>query len=249
MTMVKKSEIPKHIVDTSLALAAERGWRELSLTDIAAAADVPIGTLIKTYRSKSKILAAYARRVDEAVADGAETGDLDQPVRDRIFDVLMRRFDAMKADRDALRAIARDIRREPLSALGAGCSVLCSMATMLETAGVSSSGTAGLVRAKGLSAIYLSVLRVWLDDDTEDFSRTMAALDRNLDKAERAMAFLCRRRGATRASSSPSRTSARCRWSRCCRAVRAARCTTRRTTWATSPGTKAPSARRSPPAT
>lgn len=197
MTMVKKAEIPKHIVDTSLALAAERGWRGLSLADIAAAADLPIGTVIKTYRGKPAILAAYARRLDETVADGSETGDLDQPVRDRIFDVLMRRFDAMKSDREALRAIARDLRREPLSALSAGCSVLCSMATMLEAAGVSASGTAGLVRAKGLSAIYLSVLRVWLEDDTEDLSRTMAALDRNLEKAERAMAFLCRRRGPT----------------------------------------------------
>lgn len=198
MTMVKKAEIPKHIVDTALKLAAERGWRDLSLADIAVAADLPIGTVIRTYRSKPAILAAYARRLDEAVADGSEIGDLDQPVRDRIFDVLMRRFDAMKADRDGLRAIARDLRREPLSAASAGCSVLCSMATMLEAAGVSSSGTLGLIRAKGLSAIYLSVLRVWLTDDTEDSSRTMAALDRGLDKAERAMAFVCRRRGATK---------------------------------------------------
>ena len=33
--MVKKADIPKHIVDTALALAAERGWRGLKLVDIA----------------------------------------------------------------------------------------------------------------------------------------------------------------------------------------------------------------------
>ncbi len=196
--MVKKAEIPKHIVDTALKLAAERGWQELKLVDIASAADLPLATVIGTYRSKSAILSAYGRSIDAAVAKGSDLGDLDQPVRDRVFDVVMRRFDAMKANRDGLRVIARDLRRDPLSALCAGGSVLCSMATMLEAAGVSANGTAGLVRAKGLSAIYLSVLRVWLEDDTEDLSRTMASLDRNLDKAERAMTFLCRRRGATK---------------------------------------------------
>jgi len=196
--MVKKADIPKHIVDTALALAAERGWRGLRLVDIAVAAELPIGTVLGAYRSKSAILAAYGRRLDERVAAGCESADLDQPVRDRVFDVLMRRFDAMKSDRDALRAIARDLRRDPLAAMAAGCSVLCSMGAMLEAAGVSASGAAGLARTKGLSAVYLSVLRIWLNDDSEDLSRTMAALDRHLDNADRAMSFLCRRRGASK---------------------------------------------------
>lgn len=196
--MVKKADIPKHIVDTALAMAAERGWRGLRLVDIAAAAELPIGTVVKTYRSKSSILAGYARRIDATVSDACEPNDLEQPVRDRVFDVLMRRFDAMKSDRHALRAIARDLRRDPLAAMAAGCSILCSMATMLESAGISAGGAAGLARTKALSAIYLSVLRIWLEDDSEDLSRTMATLDRHLDKAERAMSFLCRRRGATK---------------------------------------------------
>ncbi len=198
MTMVKKADIPKHIVDTTLALAAERGWRGLKLVDIAASAELPIGTVVGAFRSKAEILAAYGRRLDQAVAAGCDAADLDQPVRDRLFDVLMRRFDAMKSDRVALRAIARDLRRDPLAALAAGCSVLCSMAAMLEAAGVSASGAFGLAQTKGLAAIYVSVLRVWLDDDTEDMSRTMAALDRHMDNADRAMSFLCRRRGAAK---------------------------------------------------
>lgn len=195
MTMVKKADIPKHIVDTALALAAERGWRDLRMVDIAAAADLPIAAVLEAYRTKPAILAAYGRRLDQTVAKGCSADDLDQPVRDRLFDALMRRFDAMKPHRDGLRAIARDLRRDPLAALGAVCSVACSMAVMLEAAGVSASGAFGRARTKGLTVIYLSVLRVWLDDDSEDSARTMAALDRHLDNADRAMSFLCRRGG------------------------------------------------------
>ncbi len=40
--MVKQSEIPNHIIETALALAAERGWHDLCLAEIAEAAKVPL---------------------------------------------------------------------------------------------------------------------------------------------------------------------------------------------------------------
>ena len=56
---------------------------------------------------------------------------------------------------------------------------------MLEAAGISASGPFGLLRTKGLLAVWLAALRVWLADDSNDLSRTMAALDRYLRRAER----------------------------------------------------------------
>jgi hypothetical protein len=54
------------------------------------------------------------------------------------------------------------------------------MAWMLEASGVSCAGWRGLARTHLLTGIYLSVLRVWLDDDSADAMKTMAALDRRL---------------------------------------------------------------------
>ena len=48
----------------------------------------------------------------------------------------------------------------------------------------------GVMRIKGLSLIYLAALRVWLKDDTQDFSRTMAQIDKNLKRAEALMSAL-----------------------------------------------------------
>lgn len=193
--MVKKADIPDHVVDTALALAAEKGWRRLSLADIAIAAKLPIGAVLGAYRSKAAILAAFARRIDRQVADGTSLEDLERPARERLFDVLMRRFDALAPHRQGLRAIVRDLQREPLAAACAGATLLCSMAAMLEAAGIRADGIGGLVRTKGLAAIYLATMRVWLDDETEDLSRTMAALHRRLEWADRVITGLCRRRG------------------------------------------------------
>jgi hypothetical protein len=58
------------------------------------------------------------------------------------------------------------------------------MAAMLETARISSSGMKGLIRTKGLAAIYLATLRVWLKDDSPDMAKTMASLDGYLRRVE-----------------------------------------------------------------
>ena len=65
---------------------------------------------------------------------------------------------------------------------------------MLEAAHISASGMAGIVRTKGLAAIYLAVMPVWLNDDSEDMAATMATLDKRLGQAE-SLLVLCRFRG------------------------------------------------------
>ena len=65
----------------------------------------------------------------------------------------------------------------------------------LEAAGLSSGGARGLLRVKGLALIYLTSTRVWLRDESPDKSRTMAALDKQLRRAE---ALVLRLSGASR---------------------------------------------------
>jgi ubiquinone biosynthesis protein COQ9 len=114
----------------------------------------------------------------------------DEPPRDRLFDVLMGRFDALDANKAAIKAIARGLSRDPLMNLLSAPRFMMSMAWMLEAAGISSAGLKGLLQTKGLAVVYLNTARVWLRDDTPDMSITMAALDKGLRRAER-LAGLC----------------------------------------------------------
>jgi AcrR family transcriptional regulator len=183
--MVKKADIPDHIIDTALALAAKIGWRDLSLAEIAAEAETPLSKVYPLYASKQDILDAFSRRVDAAVlAEELDEEEMAQPARDRVFDVLMRRFDLLQPHREALANIIYDQMRDPAAGLCSLVQLRRSMGWMLEAAGLSAGGLKGALRLKGLMAIYLATLRTWLKDDTDDLSKTMATLDGYLRRLE-----------------------------------------------------------------
>lgn len=201
--MVKKAEIPGHIVDCALALAAERGWRRIALADVARQAKLPLAEVYAHYPSKRAILNAFFDRIDRETLAGVDPELADEPARDRLFEVVMRRFDAMAPYKATLRSILRDLALDPCWAMWAVCRLGRTAALLLETADLDSSGLRGAIRVKGLELVYLSVLRAWFDDDSEDKSRTMAALDRRLGRVDDLVSVLrSRRRGAPRQADS-----------------------------------------------
>lgn len=183
------------LIDAALRLAAERPWDEVTLGAIAEEARLPLAVLYAEFGSRGAILAAFARRIDAAVLSEDDAEALaDSPPRDRLFEVLMRRFEALQPHRAAVASILSDRLRRPGAGLAALPQLGRSMAWMLVAAGIPTDGWRGLLRIKGLSALWLATLRVWLQDDSEDMAKTMAALDRNLQRAESLLQRLPRRR-------------------------------------------------------
>lgn len=168
------------ILDAALYLAAQHDWRRVGMTEIAGLAGIRLGELYRTFSSKSGIVAGLMARTDEHVLDGVDEAMEGEPVRDRLFDLIMRRLDELRPHKRAIRSMLSDVPRDPVSVLCVAPHLMQSMAWMLEAAGVRTDGLRGIARVQGLTAIYLRVLRTWLDDDSEDQGKTMAQLDRLL---------------------------------------------------------------------
>ena len=195
----KTRDLPRMVLDAALELAALQGWRDTTLADVAEAAKLPLDEVRAIYPSKAAITAAFARAIDARVLEDADPDLAGQPPRDRLFDVMMRRFDALGPHKEATRAMVGAVLCDPASAVCGAFVLRRSMARMLEAAQIGAhggvcGGLRGMLRVKGLAAIYLAVLRVWLGDDSTDLAPTMAALDKRLRQAE-SLVMLCRRRG------------------------------------------------------
>lgn len=173
------------LVNAALRLIPQRGWRSLSMPAVATEAGLPILTLYRIFPSRQAILCAFSRRIDETVLAAPLDADPDERPRDRVFDLLMRRFDALRPHRDALEVLGRELPGDPVTALALGAGLLRSTAWTLEAAGIVTGGLCGAVAVKLTAGAYAATLRVWLRDDTPDLAPTMAALDRRLRGIER----------------------------------------------------------------
>jgi AcrR family transcriptional regulator len=186
-----------------MRLLASDSFARIGLTEIAGEAGVSLGELRELFPGKLSILTAFSRRIDRVVLDGGP-GDGDTP-RDRVFDVLMRRFDALAPHKEAIRNLARAARRDLCLAAFLDGNATRSMKWMLVAARADRPGLLGALAVKGLVLVNAEALRVWLDDDDPGLARTMAALDRSLRRGARAMDFADRICARLRPSASRDR--------------------------------------------
>ncbi len=167
----------------ALALAVESGWPNVTLADIAQRAGLPPAEVHAVAPTRAAIVTGLIADIDRQVLHGGATDAADSP-RDRLFDLLMRRFDALAARREGIVALMAGSRSDPLTFLCAAPRALRSMASMLEMAGIPTSGMRGLLRTQGLALVAAGAFRIWLSDDSPDMAKTMAALDKGLARAE-----------------------------------------------------------------
>src|SRR5262245_27427484 len=178
------------IIEAFFALLAEQAFEDIGYADLAARAGVPLATLRREFGSKFPIVAAYVKAIDRKVLAGGDADMAEEPPRERLFDVLMRRLEALAPHRAAIRSLMRSARRHPSLALAFNALSVRSQQWMLTAANIDAAGPRGIVRAQGLALLYAGVLRTFVHDEDEGLARTMAALDRALARGQRWSGFL-----------------------------------------------------------
>ena len=192
-----KDSVEVRVITCAMSLAAVQGWQDTTMADIADEAGLNLGELRQLYNSKTAILAGLIRMTDDLVLRGSDADMAAEPARDRLFDVIMRRLDALAPYRDALAKLARDLPQDPaaMACLATG-PMRRSLQWMLEAARIQPWGPLAPLQLKGLGLIYLGVLRIWLEDESEDLAHTMATLDKSLGRVDSILSAL--RRGPSR---------------------------------------------------
>ena len=171
------------IIDAALRLAAAKPWRDVSLNEIAQSAGVTLVELSKEFYGKLSIMAAFTKLVDEQVLARARlVHGADESARDRVFDVIMTRFDILQPYRAALKSIFHGGATPPgLDTLGR---MMRSQHWMLVAAGIPADGPAGRAREAALLSVYARTFQEWLTDEDVGRAKTMAVLDRRLRSGE-----------------------------------------------------------------
>ena len=185
---MSNDELRANVIQATLDLAAERSILAVGLADIAARAGLSLAAVRARYDDRIAILADFARLIDERMLAGGEA-EAGEPPRERLLDVMMRRFDALVPYRAGLKGIRAAARRDPLFAATLNHIAVGSQKWTLAAARLEPSGPFAparrLARAEALVLVAASVLPTFLEDTAPDLPKTMAALDAALKRLDR----------------------------------------------------------------
>ena len=172
------------IIEAALRLAAAQPWREVTLGDIAREAHMSLAELSRHVAGKADILRAFIRSTDRQLLASLTDEPVEGDGHDRLFDIMLRRFELLAPHKQAIASIARSPDGSPSEWLHVLASAVDSQGWALAAAGLETPGIKGDLHRLGLTRIHAATLRVWLEDDDPGLARTMAALDRGLRDGE-----------------------------------------------------------------
>ena len=169
------------LIQAAMARAEAVGWRHVTIVEAARQAGLPLDEARARFPMRATVLLRLGMLADQsALVDDGSTGS----VRERLFDLLMKRIDVLQQYRGGVVAVMRALPFDPALSVLLSASTLDSMGWIAAAANVETAGVAGRLRVKGLVAVWLQTVRAWSRDESEDLSATMAALDKALDRAE-----------------------------------------------------------------
>ncbi len=170
------------LVDHFMDAVADDSWDAPLIERTAALAGLTVGEVAADLGDRWRALRLAGRGYDAAAL--AAAGDTALSVRDRLFDALMSRYDAMLPHRAAIERLQRAARRDPGLAAFFAVEMPRAMARIADACGVRTTGLRGLATVQALVVLHLDVTRTWIDDSSGDLSATMKALDERLAQAE-----------------------------------------------------------------
>ena len=173
-------EYEKKIAQQTLNILKKKSWSSFSLEQILKNVKVK-KTYIKTKFDLLKIISKY---VDYQLINKTKSLE-NSSTKDMLFEVLMARFDILEENRKAFLEIYKILKKKPQQIVKLLPTFLESMIITAELAKYNVNGLKGTIRLKGLMLVYFITFFQWVDEKDSSLEKTMTALDKNLDQAEK----------------------------------------------------------------
>lgn len=186
----------------ALDLAAGARWSDLRLSDIATAAKVSLTDLYPMTGADALVPEAE-RLFDRAMS--AEAASKDDTPRERLFDVIMRRFEAMEDHRPGCESLLAHVLDSPVRRTAALIRRGETARWALVCAGLEGGEGPLSDRARqlGLALVIQQTESAWRKETSGDFALTMAKLDKGLRELDERMETLRNPLDAFRAGRKP----------------------------------------------
>ena len=175
------------LADAAWALLATHEIDKISLDMVADMAGIEHGLAGALGGSVQRLALAKMAALDhqsvmESFDDIEDAGEVS--IREKIIEGLLHRFETYAPYRAQIDQLNRSARSHPELALRLLDGLEAVVRRVLVMAGDPAQGLKGMLRVKGVVAVFLATARVWMKDDSPDLAATMKMLDQRMVKAE-----------------------------------------------------------------
>jgi len=169
-----------------MELVADAGWSNFTLDALARKQEIEELELEKLFSDKVGLLQAFSEFIDEQTLANLDSDIFDPeiPIRERLLEIMLVRFDVLAPYKDGVCELFKVTGKDPKMLAVAAKAIKISMRSSLETVGVSTKGIKGIIKIKGLAAVFLFGMRTWSKEEGRDITATTRILDDRLKWAD-----------------------------------------------------------------
>ena len=183
---MKSSDKKFNLVKSSFNIIEKSGWKSFSLQKLSYAEKIPINEIKIFFKSEITILDEFSKMIDIKVEKSFDYEELTKTsVKDNLFELIMLRLEYMQPYRNALKSIKSSFKSDPLVAKSVAKNVMNSLDFYLELTNAYNDSFLDIFKKKSIFLIYSYIFMIWLEDDSDELSKTMSELDKLLTFSEK----------------------------------------------------------------
>ena len=183
---MKSSDKKFNLVKSSFNIIEKRGWKSFSLEKLSDTEKMPINEIKFFFKSEITILDEFSKMIDIKVEKSFDYEELtNTSVKDNLFELIMLRLEFMQPYRNALKSIKNSFKSDPHVAKSVAKNVMNSLDFYLELTNAFNDSFLDIFKKKSIFLIYSYIFMIWLEDDSDELSKTMSELDKLLTFSEK----------------------------------------------------------------
>ncbi len=174
------------LINESFKIIEREGWGNFSIKKLSETKKMSLNEVTHILKSRNNLINEFSYMIDKKVENDFDFKELDKTsIKDNLFELIMLRLEYLNPYRNALKEIIKSFKTDPQLAKIVSTNVLNSLDFYLEISNAYKDNFFDVFKKKSIFIIYGYVFTIWMQDDSDELSKTMSELDRLLTFSEK----------------------------------------------------------------
>lgn len=177
-----------NLINKAFKIIEKIGWESFSFHKLAEEEKISVLDVNKVLKTKTILLREFSLMIDSGVEKNFDLKDLENSsTKDNLFELIMLRLELMTPYKKALYNIIDAFKNDLSAYKTVSCTIHSSLDFYLELTNSYDGSFLDGLKKNTLLIIYARTFMTWMNDNSDEMTKTMSELDKMLSFSERAL--------------------------------------------------------------